>query len=197
MLHDIECPYCKEPLYINHDDGSTYKEEEFHQQICIHCDKTFVFQTFVSFDYAASKADCLNGDYHKYEITDAFPKVFSKMKCLDCGEERDLTEKERQIYNVETKEEFLKSLNLNKKQNIMENFEKTLKELKKLVDECVKPEDFNSLSIDYSINTIYFKSVYTIRLVFTTHSLEAICIKSAKLELAIEKFKLELKELSI
>lgn len=95
MYDDVECPYCGAGQEICHDDGYGYKEGELFQQECPKCERAFVFTTSISFYYEAYKADCLNGAEHKFKPTRTFPKEFTKMRCEDCGEERELTEEER------------------------------------------------------------------------------------------------------
>jgi endogenous inhibitor of DNA gyrase (YacG/DUF329 family) len=102
MIIDVNCPYCGHPQDINHDDGYGYSESEIHNQYCGQCDKTFSFTTTISFSYEVNKADCLNGDEHKYEPTHTFPKYFTKMQCPDCGETRELTQDERKEMDIET-----------------------------------------------------------------------------------------------
>lgn len=90
----INCPYCEAEVEINHDDGRGYEEDVKHQQECNNCNKTFVFNTIISFDYEPYKADCLNGGEHDFEPTHTFPIEFTKMECIDCGEQRKPTEEE-------------------------------------------------------------------------------------------------------
>ena len=91
---DMECPYCGEGQEVNHDDGAGYSESETHQHQCTACDKYFVFYTAISFSYDANKADCLNGQPHKFKFSKAYPHEHSKMRCLDCDEERKPTKDE-------------------------------------------------------------------------------------------------------
>lgn len=93
-MKDVECPYCGEDQEINHDDGYGYEEDEVYQQECRNCHKTFTFTTSISFYYEAAKADCLNGAEHKYEQTHTHPKKCTRMRCVDCDDERPPTEKE-------------------------------------------------------------------------------------------------------
>ena len=83
-MSDIECPYCGEEQNINHDNGSSYVEEEAHQQECPACAKTFIFHTFRSFDYEVAKADCLNDGEHVFKMTKTYPPEFARMKCVFC-----------------------------------------------------------------------------------------------------------------
>lgn len=77
MTPDLECPYCKKECSVNHDDGFGFEPDVKHQMQCPHCQKTFVFQTSISFSYEAEKADCLNGVEHDYQLTTTFPKELS------------------------------------------------------------------------------------------------------------------------
>lgn len=103
---DINCPYCDAGLNINHDNGFGYQEDIKHQMECENCNKTFVFTTSISFYYEAEKADCLNGKKHKYEKTITFPKEFSKMRCVFCDDERELTDNERINFGLATKKSY-------------------------------------------------------------------------------------------
>lgn len=89
-LDDVKCPYCGSDNEICHDDGYGYEEGEPHQTVCSECDKNFVFYTEISFYYEAYKADCLNGGEHKYKETSTFPRCFRRLKCQDCGEEKEI-----------------------------------------------------------------------------------------------------------
>lgn len=91
---DIECPYCNYEQEANHDDGGGYEEGVLHQMQCESCEKNFTFQTKILFVYTSQKADCLNGGEHDYKQSFTIPRVFTKMECENCGEERDPTEEE-------------------------------------------------------------------------------------------------------
>lgn len=109
-MGDLECPYCEHEQDINHDDGFGYAEGVKHQMDCYKCGKTFVFETSISFYYEPEKADCLNGSEHEYRLNSAFPNCFSTMQCSACGDIRNLTDDERKIYNIESEEEYIKSI---------------------------------------------------------------------------------------
>lgn len=94
MYSDVNCPYCGSGQEINHDDGYGYEEDKIHEQECNDCDKIFTYTTSISFDYDATKADCLNGSEHKYEPTHTYPRRYTKMLCHDCGDRRVPTEQE-------------------------------------------------------------------------------------------------------
>jgi DNA-directed RNA polymerase subunit RPC12/RpoP len=86
-MSDIECPYCGTDIDIDHDDGYGYEEDKLHQQECSNCDRMFVYTTSTHYYYEAEKADCLNGGEHKYKLTVTYPVEYSRMRCVDCGEE--------------------------------------------------------------------------------------------------------------
>lgn len=108
---DLECPYCETELEVNHDDGFGYEEDCKHEMGCSNCDKSFIFTTSILYCYEAEKADCLNGANHNYELTHTHPKEFSKMRCSMCGDERELTNKERIEFEIGTKESYFELLN--------------------------------------------------------------------------------------
>lgn len=92
MSDDVECPYCEKYQEINHDDGYGYSEDETFEQECSDCGKSFVFTTFVSFNYNSEKAPCLNGGSHNYRPSSTWPKFYTRMCCSYCDEYRSLTE---------------------------------------------------------------------------------------------------------
>lgn len=108
----VNCPYCDAELEINDDDGFGYEEDIKHEMECDECEKRFVFTTSRLFLYEGEKADCLNGEDHKYKLTHTHPKEFSKMRCEYCDDERELTDKERVDFNIGTKESYFKQLKL-------------------------------------------------------------------------------------
>ena len=107
---DLECPYCEQELDICHDDDFGYEEGVNHQYECPHCGKSFVFETSISFYYEPKKADCLNDGEHDYQLTHTYPKEFSRMRCLMCGDEREMTEEERLNFKIGTKQSYMDSL---------------------------------------------------------------------------------------
>jgi len=111
MSYDLNCPYCDAELHVCHDDGFGYTEGVKHEMQCSSCDKNFVFETSISFYYEPEKADCLNGDNHKYKPTNCYPKCFTKMQCSSCDDSRDLTDKERLELGIETIDEYYNALN--------------------------------------------------------------------------------------
>lgn len=113
-MKDLECPYCGKDLEVCHDDGDGYSEDEKHQMNCSFCEKEFVFTTSVSYYYDPEKADCLNDGNHDFKLTSTYPREFSKMRCSMCGEEKELTDKERGQFDIGTKESYFKKLDNNK-----------------------------------------------------------------------------------
>lgn len=103
MKRDVQCPYCSDWHYINHDDGYGYSEDEIHSQECESCEKIFTYQTTITFNYYADKADCLNGSEHDYKPTATCPREYTKMRCSMCGEEREPTQQERTEYRIPDK----------------------------------------------------------------------------------------------
>jgi len=90
-MRDVKCPYCSADQEINHDDNYGYDEDTRYPQECTECGKIFVFTTEIILQHEAYKADCLNDSDHKYQATDSIPKEYTKMRCVDCGEERPPT----------------------------------------------------------------------------------------------------------
>ncbi len=66
---DVTCPYCEAEMEICNDDGFGMQEDTRHEQECYECGKIFVFETYIYWDYEASKADCLNGSPHRLRIS--------------------------------------------------------------------------------------------------------------------------------
>ncbi len=93
-MSNVSCPYCNHSQRVNHDDGFGYSEDEAHQMVCRECEKTFVFYTSVHFSYEAYQANCLNGSPHTYARTKTYPPQFARMRCDDCGHERQMTTEE-------------------------------------------------------------------------------------------------------
>jgi hypothetical protein len=94
MHADLECPYCGAPQNVCHDDGQGYEEDFKHEMQCDNCDKYFVFDTYITYNYSSYMADCLNGEEHKWKQQWTFPKECTKMGCEDCSAEREPTEEE-------------------------------------------------------------------------------------------------------
>ncbi len=93
-MSDDKCPYCDAKVEICHDDGYGYDEDEFFQQECGSCGKSFVFETSILVVHETFKADCLNGEPHKFKKTITFPPKYARMRCSTCGTERKCTDEE-------------------------------------------------------------------------------------------------------
>lgn len=93
-MSDVICPYCDHDFDICHDDGHGMSEDERHEEECPNCAKRFVFTTFIEVSHTGYKADCLNDGEHQLKLSKTYPKQFSKMRCKDCGYERQPTAEE-------------------------------------------------------------------------------------------------------
>jgi len=67
---------------------------------CDKCEKTFLYDTAISFSHRVWKAPCQNSGEHDWEFVRRHPRERSWMKCAVCGDTRELTEKEREEYDV-------------------------------------------------------------------------------------------------
>ena len=94
MSQDVECPYCEKWQEINHDDGHGYSEDEWHEQDCNDCGKSFIFTTGIIFHYSSQKADCLNDGKHVFKPSRTYPKECTRIECETCNEQRQPTEEE-------------------------------------------------------------------------------------------------------
>jgi glutaredoxin len=94
-MRDIECPYCKEEVEIDHDDGYGYEEGKVFNQECEHCNKTFTYTTSISYCHEAQQAPCLNGEEHKWKDIHGYPMGYqsNRQRCEYCDEEgfKDVT----------------------------------------------------------------------------------------------------------
>lgn len=107
-MSDIaECPYCG---YENEIDYEEYHDMEDFIRECDNCGKVFNVHPEVSIYFDTSECQCQGVD-HEWELSETYPRCFSKMRCIHCGETRNLTEEEREKYNVETREEYIRQLN--------------------------------------------------------------------------------------
>lgn len=87
-MNDIECPYCEQPLDIDHDDGYGFEEGEIYTLDCKYCEQTFVYSTSIIYLYEGRKAPCLNGGEHVMEIVYHASMQWPNWKrCTVCGEE--------------------------------------------------------------------------------------------------------------
>jgi hypothetical protein len=108
-MSDLNCPYCNAELSVYDVDGFD-QEDVNHQMECGKCEKSFVFQTSISYYFEAEKADCLNDGNHDWKKTHTIPDCFSEMECTMCGDRRALTQEERMRFNIQTPEEYLNEI---------------------------------------------------------------------------------------
>ncbi len=78
MPTDVNCPYCGKGQEINHDDGYGYEEGQDYEQECRHCDRTFHFNTSISFSYQVS---CQDGDHKLIPFGPKFPGMYECQRC--------------------------------------------------------------------------------------------------------------------
>lgn len=102
MNADFECPYCKHPIEVCHDDGFGYEEDQKHEMQCPECEKYFVFDTTITISHDAYAAECLNGADHQYSETRAFPKRYRVMRCDICDHEASLPKSRMDEYLAES-----------------------------------------------------------------------------------------------
>ena len=101
-MSDLECPYCGAELDLCHDDFFGYDEDSAHEMQCYECDKNFVFNMHISYDYVPEKADCLNGSTHRFISEwrklwlNQHDEEVQYRRCKDCGgEEQQTIKKEK------------------------------------------------------------------------------------------------------
>lgn len=88
-MSEISCPYCGKSQDISHD--QEFEDGELFELECDSCEKNFVYTVAISFHYESAEADCLNGSEHTFEWTKTYPIKYSRMRCVDCGLERQPT----------------------------------------------------------------------------------------------------------
>ena len=99
-MSDAYCPYCDKPQEICHDDGYGYEEGTKHNQQCSDCEKTFVYITTITFSYDTEQAECLNGAEHNWKPTHTYPREYTRLECLQCGEEKRPTDCEKEKWDI-------------------------------------------------------------------------------------------------
>lgn len=109
-MENVICPYCGAGQEIDHTDGYGYEEDEIFQQECENCEKTFTYETSITFSYDVHKCDCMNGGKHKWELMKSIPICYSKMICYDCGETRELTHREKLKYKIPNPDEYFEDI---------------------------------------------------------------------------------------
>lgn len=87
---EVVCPYCEANNYVDCSARHGDDEDERFQSSCRKCDKNFVFQVKVTYDYVGFKAPCLNGEPHEYHKTKTYPPECARMRCDYCDHETPL-----------------------------------------------------------------------------------------------------------
>jgi len=77
-MDDVDCPYCGESQEICHDDGFGYSEDEDHEQACVSCDKAFIFQTSIMYNYSAY---CVGGHDLEQPFEEMHPDYYHCKRC--------------------------------------------------------------------------------------------------------------------
>ena len=103
-----KCPYCGREHNIDLTDINVEDDYHFLHE-CVKCCKLFNVTLHVAVTCSIEKCDC-QGENHEWELVQTFPKEFSTMRCKHCGEERSLTDKEREEYKIPSKEKYFKEL---------------------------------------------------------------------------------------
>lgn len=96
-MTDFNCPYCNTSIELDPDgdaglgciEGITFNTE------CHSCRKTFIFTPTVEISYKAYRADCLNDGQHEWKLKHTYPHPFKQMRCWVCGQEKQLTDEEK------------------------------------------------------------------------------------------------------
>ena len=114
MYTEYECPYCGELIRIDSDylEGVTIDdiaESKTFQRECPNCEMLLNITPSMTIDFEVEKCEC-QGEHHVWKLTNTIPRCMSKMYCIHCGDERELTEDERKEYGIETVAEYLESL---------------------------------------------------------------------------------------
>lgn len=118
LYDDYKCPYCGKELDLSWD-GLEYVSiddcinERMFQYECPHCEKVLNITPSVIFDFEVEKCEC-QGEDHVWKLTSCSPRCMAKMRCIHCGEERELTEEERKEFGIETVAEYFEKLHKEK-----------------------------------------------------------------------------------
>ena len=101
-MYTERCPYCKEGIEIDHDDGYGYGVDEIYQQECPECGKLFTYTTEATYIHYLKRVPCLNGERdHNYKETHTIPRFLARMRCTMCGDERPLPKETYEEYKKE------------------------------------------------------------------------------------------------
>lgn len=93
----ITCPYCAstQELEVERNHGS--QPDQTYDQECNACEKTYVFQVDVIFEFDTFRAPCMNGEPHNFEPTRTHPVSMTKMVCEWCDARRRPTADEMKV----------------------------------------------------------------------------------------------------
>lgn len=108
-MKEITCPYCEYEYDLNHDDGAFYNTDgELEKEECPECNKTFMVESSMSWDFEAHEADCQNGGDHDWQQQTGAPRehFIGRFTCTLCGEEEHRDEEGRK----KAMEEYLNKL---------------------------------------------------------------------------------------
>jgi len=112
-MHDFDCPYCKAPQEVCHDDGFGLDESETFQTDCSECGKQFIFTTSFTINHYAEKADCLNDNNHDFQPSQTYPKIAARVRCTVCDtEDHNATAKYREQVREEYRQQGLDDIGL-------------------------------------------------------------------------------------
>ena len=91
---EIECPYCEYAYDLCHDDGAFYDEGKTEEEECPKCEKHFLVNSSMSWNFTAEKAECLNDNSHNWAksyseaIIKNNPSLGQREECEACGRKR-------------------------------------------------------------------------------------------------------------
>ena len=87
-MRDVQCPYCRASVEINHDDGYGYEEGETYEQECS-CGKTFGYTTSIIFTHDVFKAPCMNDGEHDWQDVHGCPVGYqsNRLYCSVCNKD--------------------------------------------------------------------------------------------------------------
>lgn len=84
-MSDVECPYCSHEQEVVQDDGHGCIDGEMYEEQCEKCEKFFALCPSISYDFSASKADCMNGSPHNWKVNERlYNENMMRRYCKDC-----------------------------------------------------------------------------------------------------------------
>ena len=110
-MSKVTCPYCGKEFEVDWElfDYSDGFEDVTNQQECPQCGKYVNITRSIIIDYEAEECPCQMED-HQWVPYKTHPICFTRMHCIHCGLERQLTEKERFEHGIPTVDEYRKQL---------------------------------------------------------------------------------------